>query len=263
MSLELEGQIAVVTGGAAGIGAAVVSELTRRGVSVAIVDLVEVDQVRLKEQALYPSQKVSSWVCDVTRSADVNAVCRDILKKIGEPTILVNNAGGSGAVKAVQVEDITDALWDEIISLNLTSILRFCRALVPSMKEKRYGKIINVSSTLRHGQLGEGGTVGARLPYVTAKSAIVGMTKQLAKDLGPFGISVNAVAPGFTLPDPDARITKRFEALSSERRDHLLSNIPMKRPGLGADIAAAVSFLASPYNSYISGQVVAVDGGAT
>jgi len=263
MSVELEGQIAVVTGGAAGIGAAVVSELARLGASIAIIDLLEVDRQRLEVLESYPGQIVFSCICDITRSNDVVAACNAVRERIGDPTILINNAGGSGPIRAVDVEEVTDEIWENIISLNLTGILRFCRVLVPAMKAQRYGKILNVSSTLMHGQVGEGGTVGARLPYVTAKSAIVGMTKQLAKDLGPHGIFVNAIAPGLTLPDPSSRIAKRFEALPSDRRELLLSGIPLKRAGTGQDMAKVASFLVSPRNTYISGQTISVDGGAT
>ena len=161
----------------------------------------------------------------------------------------------------MQVEDTTDEMWEQVLSLNIGSILRFCRALVPAMKARRAGRIVNVSSTLMNGMRGAAGTVGARLPYVTAKAAIVGLTKQLAKDLAPFGISVNAIAPGFTLPDEDARITRKFRALSPEEQRPLVANIPMGRPGSGEDMAYAVCFLASPRNHYVAGQVVSVDGG--
>jgi NAD(P)-dependent dehydrogenase (short-subunit alcohol dehydrogenase family) len=156
---------------------------------------------------------------------------------------------------------MTDEAWERTLSLNLGSIMRFCRSLVPAMKARRYGKIVNVSSTLMNGMRGAAGTVGARLPYVAAKAGIVGLTKQLAKDLGPFGIAVNAIAPGFTLPDENARITRKFHALSPEQQKPLVADIPMGRPGNGEDMARAVCFLASPRNSYVSGQVLAVDGG--
>jgi len=248
---EFEGQIAVVTGGAAGIGAAIARALAQRGATVAIADM----------SAASESATVKAWRCDVTNTAEVDAACADITQQLGAPSILINNVGGSGSYKAVQVEETTDEMWDHVLSLNIGSILRFCRALVPAMKAKRAGKIVNVSSTLMHGMWGSAGTVGARLPYVTAKSAVVGLTKQLAKDLAPFGIAVNAIAPGFTLPDENARITKRFRALSPEEQRPLIADIPMGRPGSGEDMAYAACFLASPRNSYVAGQILSVDGG--
>lgn len=130
------------------------------------------------------------------------------------------------------------------------------------MKAKRMGRIVNITSSLLHGVFGGAATVGARLPYVTAKSGIVGFTKQLANDLGPFGITVNAVAPGFTLPDENARVTKRFHALSPEQQREMTANIPLGRPGTGDDIANAVLFLASPRSAYLTGEVISVSGGA-
>jgi NAD(P)-dependent dehydrogenase (short-subunit alcohol dehydrogenase family) len=261
MSFEFEGELAVVTGGAAGIGAAIVRSLASRGANIAIVDIASVPEVTLSSLATRPGQRIAAWSCDVTKTEEVESVCHEIRNSLGDPAILINNVGGSGSAKAVQVEETTDDIWDSVLSLNIGSILRFCRAFVPAMKQRRSGRIVNVSSTLMNGMFGEAGTVGARLPYVTSKAAIVGMTKQLAKDLGPYGIWVNAIAPGFTLPDDEARITKRFRALPPEQQKALVTNVPAGRPGSGEDMANAVCFLASPHNTYVSGQILAVDGG--
>lgn len=249
--MELEGQIAVVTGGAGGIGAAISRLLAERGATVATVDL----------NSQTCSGRIHPYSCDVTKTADVDATCAAIAKELGPPSILVNNVGGSGSHPATQVEDTTDEVWEQVLSLNIGSILRFCRAIVPGMKTRRSGRIVNVSSTLMNGMYGSAGTVGARLPYVAAKSAIVGLTKQLAKDLTPSGILVNAIAPGFTLPDENARITRRFHALPPDQQKAMVSDIPMGRPGSGDDMAQVACFLASPKNSYVSGQIISVDGG--
>ena len=261
MTGEFEGQLAVVTGAAAGIGAAIARGLAAGGADIACVDISPIDANHLASLAARPGQRARSFICDVTRSADVREVCDQIRTTLGEPGVLINNVGGSGADNIVEIEDMTDEAWERTLSLNLGSIMRFCRSLVPAMKAKRYGRIVNVSSTLMHGMRGGTGTVGARLPYVAAKAAIVGLTKQLAKDLGPFGIAVNAIAPGFTLPDENARITRKFRALTPEQQKPLIADVPMGRPGNGEDMARAVCFLASPRNSYVSGQVLAVDGG--
>lgn len=257
--MELQGQVAVVTGGAAGIGAAIARRLAADGATVAIIDL-DVGDVGA-DPIVGPAQRVKAWRCNVTDPGEVSATCAAIAHALGDPTILVNNVGGSGPYAAVHVEDTTDEMWDHILSLNVGSILRFCRALVPAMKANRYGKVVNVSSTLMNGVFGEAGTVGARLPYVTAKSAIVGLTKQLAKDLAPYGIAVNAIAPGFTLPDENSRITKKFRSLTPDQQKSLVACIPMGRPGSGDEMAHAVCFLASPRNTYVAGQVLSVDGG--
>jgi len=261
MTGEFDGQLAVVTGAAGGIGAAIAHALAAGGADVACIDINPIDQARLASRAVRPGQRLQAWVCDVTRSDEVRATCADVQRTLGDASVLINNVGGSGTERVVEIEDMTDDAWDRTLSLNLGSVMRFCRSLVPAMKAKRYGRIINVSSTLMNGMRGAAGTVGARLPYVAAKAAIVGVTKQLAMDLGQFGIAVNAIAPGFTLPDEDARITRKFRALTPEQQKPLVADIPMGRPGTGDDMAQAVCFLASPRNSYVSGQVLAVDGG--
>jgi len=260
--MNLKDQVALVTGGASGIGAAIARRLAGEGAGVAIVDVATVSDETLGALAVSSTQRVRAWQCDVTKSAEVANICRAVQRELGEPTILINNVGGSGPYSAADVEQTTDEMWDHVLSLNVGSILRFCRALVPAMKAKRYGKIVNVSSTLMNGVFGAVGTVGARLPYVTAKSAIVGLTKQLAKDLAPFGIAVNAIAPGFTLPDENARITRKFRALSPDQQRPLVAGIPMGRPGTGDEMAYAACFLASPANTYVAGQILAVDGAA-
>jgi NAD(P)-dependent dehydrogenase (short-subunit alcohol dehydrogenase family) len=152
MALEFEGQVAVVTGGAAGIGAAIARALAERGATVAIADIADAPV----------GPRVKGWRCDVTKSEDVAATCAAIAKDLGAPSILINNVGGSGSYQAVQVEDTTDEMWEHVLSVNLGSILRFCRALVPAMKVRRAGKIVNVSSTLMNGMRGQAARKGSR-----------------------------------------------------------------------------------------------------
>jgi NAD(P)-dependent dehydrogenase (short-subunit alcohol dehydrogenase family) len=244
MNRELEGQVAIVTGGAAGIGAAIAAGLAAAGASVASFDLS------------------GAWKCDVTRSDEVKAMCSRVAREIGAVSILVNNAGGSGSVPIEHVEDMTDEAWDAILSLNVGSVMRLCREVVPGMKQRRYGRIVNISSTLKDGMFGPLGPLGARLAYVTAKSAIVGMTRQLAKDLGSFGITANAIAPGLTLAGESARITQRFHALPPEARQRMTSHVPAGRLGSGEDMANAALFLVSPVSGYVNGEVLSVAGGA-
>jgi NAD(P)-dependent dehydrogenase (short-subunit alcohol dehydrogenase family) len=259
---EFEGQLAVVTGAAGGIGAAIATALAAGGATLALVDNRDIAIEDFMKSARRPDQRITTWRCDVTGSAEVRETCERIGAELGTVSILVNNVGGSGSHQIEHVEDLTDEAWDHVLSLNLGSIMRFCRALVPAMKARRYGRIVNVSSTVKEGMIGPPGTIGARIPYVTAKSAIVGMTKQLAKDLGPFGITVNAIAPGFTLPGEEARITRKFRALPPEDQKRLTSGIPVGRPGGGEDMANAVCFLASPKSGYVTGEILAVAGGA-
>jgi NAD(P)-dependent dehydrogenase (short-subunit alcohol dehydrogenase family) len=262
VTLPLEGLVALVTGAADGIGNAIARGLVGAGASLAAVDLNEVDVEALRATCAAPaSQRVAAWRCDVTSSPAVAETCAAAAAALGPVSILVNNAGGSGSVRIQNVEDMTDEVWDHVLSLNLTSGMRFCRSLVGAMKTQGFGRIVNVSSTLKDGVFGPVGTLGGRLPYITAKSALVGFTRQLAKDLGPCGITVNAVAPGLTLPGPESRITKKFEALPEEDRRRLTANIPAGRLATGEDMANAVCFLCTPASAYVNGQVIAVNGG--
>jgi NAD(P)-dependent dehydrogenase (short-subunit alcohol dehydrogenase family) len=261
MGSELSGRLAVVTGAAAGIGAAIARALVAEGADLAAIDIAPIDIAALHALAPDRRARIRAWSCDATRSADVGRVCAAIAAELGTVSILVNNVGGSGNARILEVEDMTDEAWDQTLSLNLGSVMRFCRAFVPGMKAARWGRIVNLSSNTKDGVFRTGGTIGARLPYVAAKAAIVGLTKQLAKDLGPFDITCNAVAPGFTLPDPKARITQRYNALPSEEQAALTARVPLGRPGSGDDIANAVCFLAGPRSGYISGEVLIVAGG--
>ncbi len=258
---DLAGQLAVVTGAAEGIGAAIVGELLAAGADVVAVDVKEIEGAMIEARRRAVSQKVRVLRCDVTVAAEIKATCAAILSE-RPASILVNNVGGSGMIAAPTLEELTDEIWEHVLTLNLGSTMRFCRALVPGMKALGGGRIINISSSLKDGIRGPADTLRAPLPYVAAKSALTGLTRQLAIELGPFGITVNAIAPGLTLPDENAKITRRFRALSPETQQRLTAGIPLRRPATGADIANAVRFLAHPSSGYVSGEVISVSGGA-
>jgi NAD(P)-dependent dehydrogenase (short-subunit alcohol dehydrogenase family) len=197
-----------------------------------------------------------------TRSAEVKNVCARIEADIGPVSILVNNVGSYGTEPGDDVETITDEEWDFVVSLTLSSTMRFTRGLVGGMKRQGYGRIVNISSSLKDGVFGDVGTVHGRLSYVSCKMAVVGLTQQLANDLGPFSITVNCVSLGLTLPGEDARITRRFRSLPRRGTAQALRPHTIGRLVSGEDIANAMCFLAKEESGYISGQVITVaDGG--
>lgn len=254
----LQGQLAVVTGAAEGIGAAIARGLIAAGAHLAAVDMKPIIPIAL---GAAPEQRVRSFPCDVTASDQVAETCRVIAAELGPTSILVNNAGGGGDDPGDNIETLTDAQWEHVLSLNLSATMRFCRGLVGGMRATGHGRIVNISSTLRNGFHGPVGTMRGRLPYVTAKMALVGLTRQLANDLGAEGITANIVSPGLTLPGPEAKVTLRYMSLRLEERRRLIESIPAGRPATGEDIANAVLFLALPSSGHINGQTIDVSGG--
>ena len=159
------------------------------------------------------------------------------------------------------IEDVTEEAWDVSVDLNLKAAFLACRTIVPHMRTHGYGRIVNISSSSAKGSFGSLGTSAIRLPYAAAKSGILGFTHQLAKDVAPDGIYVNAVMPGAILTEQGARVHSRFEGLSREAQDSMVRTIPLGRLGRADEVAKAVSFLASDDASYITGAVLEVTGG--
>jgi NAD(P)-dependent dehydrogenase (short-subunit alcohol dehydrogenase family) len=264
MSLEwfrLDGNVALVTGAAQGIGRATAEALAAAGAHLIVSDR-QTDKLQDVVAVLQAQgYKVISAPADVTNRAQVQGMVQQGLKAYGAIDILVNNAGGSGNIGVEQIEDIPEALWDEIVDANLKSAFLCCQAVVPHMKSRRQGSIVNFSSMSAKGAFGARGTSAARLPYAGAKAGIIGFTSQLAKDLGPFGIRVNAVMPGFILTQPDARVAQRYEELSRAEQEDMVRPVPLGRPGRPEEVAAVVLFLASGAASYVSGTIIEVNGG--
>jgi NAD(P)-dependent dehydrogenase (short-subunit alcohol dehydrogenase family) len=259
--MSFEGKLAVVTGAAEGIGAAISRALWEGGADLAAIDIKPVEAERLTSGSARPGQRFRSYACDATSSLQIAAVCAQLQADLGPAAILVNNVGGGGSEPGDDIEQVSDEQWDFVIALTLSSGMRFTRALVGGMKAAGHGRIVNISSSLKDGVFGSVGTVRGRLAYVTCKTAVVGMTQQLANDLGPHGITVNCVSPGLTLPGEDARITLRYRSLPPEEQRKLHAHIPLGRLASGEDIANAVRFLATEESGYISGQTITVAGG--
>jgi len=224
-----QGKVALVTGSAHGIGAAIVGGLREDGFTVHGVDLDSVD---------------------VTNSLAVAA----LIERIGQVDVLVNNAGGVCGQAGRPLEEVTDGDWHTIVDANLTSAFICTRAVAPGMKRKGYGRIVNISSGA-----GRSASLTGIQAYASAKAGQIGFTRQMAHELGPHGITVNCVAPGFTLSNPTTK--RQWEGYGEEGQRALMQAIPMRRLGRPEDIAYGVRFFASDRASWVTGQVISIDGG--
>jgi len=222
-------KIAIVTGTAQGIGKAIAEMLTDEGATVHGIDKDTVD---------------------VTDSKAVNA----FVASIGGADILVNSAGGVRGQVGRSLEEITDEQWREVVDANLTGTFICVRAVVPGMKERGWGRIVNISSGA-----GKSVSLTGIQAYASAKAAQIGFTRQMAHELGRFGITVNCIAPGFVLSNPTS--IAQWESYGEEGQKKLLDAIPTRRLGKGEDIANGVRFFVSPDSSWVSGQTLSVDGG--
>jgi NAD(P)-dependent dehydrogenase (short-subunit alcohol dehydrogenase family) len=229
---------AVVTGGGSGIGAAVVERLRGEGYNVATIDLNP------------PADDPLAEAADVTDPEQLAAAFAAIREQLGPITILVNAAGLDGFRK---FSDIDFASWSKVIDVNLNGVYHTVQAVLPDMVEARWGRIVNISSSSAH----SGQPFMAH--YVAAKSAVNGLTKALALELGPKGITVNAVPPGF-IDTPMLRNAENQKNLGGTVEDHI-KRTPVRRVGRPQDIAAACAFLISEDAGYITGQILGVNGG--
>jgi 3-oxoacyl-[acyl-carrier protein] reductase len=240
--MQLDGKVAMVTGSTRGIGRAIADVLARAGAKVAVIGR---DAARAEQAAGEIGHGAKGFACDVTSEASVNGAVAAIEKDLGGIDILVNNAG---VTKDNVFLRLSDGDWDVVLEANLKGAFRTIRAASRGMMKKRWGRIINVSSVV--GLIGNKGQAN----YAASKAGLLGLTKSIARELASRGITVNAVAPGFIETDMTA-------ALTPEQRDALSKQIPLERLGSPEDIAKAVLFLASDDASYITGQVLVVDGG--
>jgi NAD(P)-dependent dehydrogenase (short-subunit alcohol dehydrogenase family) len=227
---------AVVTGGASGIGAAIAERLRADGMRVATIDL-------------NPGDEKFSYAADVTDRAAVDAVLSEIHAELGPVTVLVNAAGLDRFKKFL---DLTFDEWQKVVDVNLNGVFHCTQAVLPDMIEAGWGRIVNISSSSTHsGQ-------PYMSPYVAAKSAVNGLTKSLALEYGPDGITVNAVPPGF-IDTPMLRKAEQRGFLGDTQKQ--IEQTPVRRMGRPEDIAAACSFLISEEAGYITGQILGVNGG--
>jgi len=240
--LNLNGQVAVVTGGGAGIGEAVVRRLASAGAKVAILDV----NLEAAQSVAATVPGASAWQADITTDEAVQNVFRQIAESEGPVSILVNNAGLAG--KAAPFLEQSEDDWAKAIALNVMGVIRCSRAALPGMRAQGYGRIITVASIA-----GKEGNPNMT-PYSTTKAAVIGFTKSLAKEVATEGICVNAVAPAVVH-------TKLLDQLTPQQVSYMTDRIPMRRTGKPEEIAAVIHFLASPDASFVTGQCYDASGG--
>ena len=243
---ELEGRIAVVTGGARGIGKAICQTLAGEGARVAVCDVdYEASRQTVEEMK---DQGLSAFAVklDVSSGREVKKVFGKIIDDFGKVDILVNNAG---ICYYVPFEKITEEEWDRVLAVNLKGTFLCCQAVMHSMMAQRWGKIVNISSVAA-----KIGGILAGAHYSASKAGVIAFTKSLAKEVSGRGITVNCVAPGFI----ETRMTGVF---SEEEKRNILSQIPCGRLGKPEDVAWVVAFLCSDYAFYVNGEVINVSGG--
>ena len=259
--MRLEGKTAIITGAAQGIGKAIAFEFAAEGAGMLVADIQGDKVTKVAAEVEQRGREAVAERVDVTQPDQVESMVQRALDVFGRVDILVNDAGGSGNEGIMPIEDVSEEAWNAMVDLNLKSVFLCCRAVAPHMRRQGYGRIVNISSSAARGAFGGLTTTGIRLPYAAAKSGVLGLTYQLAKDLAQDGINVNAVLPGFILTEQGARIRERYEALSQETQREAVRGIPLGRPGLPEEVAKAVSFLASDDASYVVGAVLEVTGG--
>ncbi len=242
----LDGKVALITGAARGIGKAIALKFAAEGADIAFTDLVinEAAEETVAEIAAF-GHKVKGYASNAANFDETHAVVDEILKEFGRIDILVNNAG---ITKDGLVMRMSEAQWDAVIAVNLKSAFNFIHAVVPGMARLRGGSIINMASIA--GQMGNPGQVN----YASSKAGLIAMAKSVAKEMGSRGIRANAIAPGFIVSEMTA-------ALPEDVREEYIRAIPLKRGGTVEEIANTALYLASDLSSYVTGQVIAVNGG--
>jgi 3-oxoacyl-[acyl-carrier protein] reductase len=243
---SLEGRVAVVTGGARGIGRAIVETLASLGANVVIADiLVDLAEKSAQELSELTGKKIIAMKVNVTEGKSAAELIDKTLQEFGKVDILVNNAG---ITRDTLIMRMDEADWDAVLNVNLKGVFNCSKAVVRPMMKQRYGRIVNISSV--SGQAGQAGQTN----YSASKAGVIGFTKALAREVASRQITVNAVAPGF-IP------TALTNELPDDLKKSILSATPAGRMGKPEEVAAAVAFLASEEAAYINGQVLAVDGG--
>ncbi len=258
--MRLKDKIAVVTGSGSGLGKAIAMRFAQEGATAVIVDLNEAAIASTVGEIEANGGKACGFKVDVTSQQELRDFMHQLVQDRGRIDILVNNAG---ITKYSAFPSLGDPVWDAVLNLDLKGVFYCAQAAAPHMQRQQYGKIINISSSLGTGTTPHIGalTAGASAPYASAKAGVIQLTKTLARELGPSGINVNCVAPGFFLT-PLTSATRTPEEVEEHIRVRTSSAV-LNRPGQLDELANVVLFFASDESSFVTGQTLCVDGGRT
>lgn len=254
MNLVFEEKIVIVTGSAHGFGRAIAIAFAERGASVWACDVISDELEATRDLCIQAGGNCEVRVVDVRQHESVFGFVEEIVSRHGKVDILVNNAGGVLGQVGKPLEQVTIDEWDGIYEVNTRGAFFFAQAVAPSMKTQRYGRIINISSGA-----GLGISLTGIQAYASAKAAQIGLTRQLAHELGEWNITVNNIAPGFVRSNPATE--RQWQSYDADKQASIINNIALKRLGSPEDIAHGVLFFASDFAAWITGQVLSVDGG--
>jgi 3-oxoacyl-[acyl-carrier protein] reductase len=251
MRYDFSGKLVLVTGAGHGLGRAIAVAFAGLGAEVVALDL---NEDGLAETVRDAGERCRALRLDVTGRDAVEALFGDIARRHGPASILVNCAGGVRGQVGRPLEEITPADWHAIVDANLSGAFWCTQAVAPAMKAKRYGRVVNISS-----RAGLATSLTGIQAYASAKAGLIGLTRQLGHELGPFGITVNSIAPGFVRSNPTTE--RQWQAMGQDGQARLAESIALRRLGTPADIVHGVLFFASDFAAWITGQVLSVDGG--
>ncbi|HEU5348523.1 MAG TPA: 3-oxoacyl-ACP reductase FabG [Ktedonobacterales bacterium] len=251
MAGRLDRRVALVTGAARGIGAATATRLAAEGAAVALADLDEAQAQATAHQIDASGERVLAIGCNVAESAQVQRMVDSAVERFGRLDILVNNAG---ITRDNLLFKMSEDEWDAVIGVHLRGAFLCARAAQKAMVEQKHGRIISLSSVSALGNRGQ-------VNYSAAKAGIQGLTRTLAVELGPFGITANAVAPGFIDTDMTRATAQRLGLTPEQAHAAAAARIPLRRVGQPSEVASVIAFLASDDASYVSGQIIYVNGG--
>lgn len=254
--MRLRDRAAIVTGAAAGLGAVYAHAIAREGGRVAIVDVADGEGTARAIRAL--DRDALAVQADLTDERAVQQMVEQVVAEYGRIDILVNNAGGAGQRPApADIDKIDREHWDEIMAMNLTSTMLCMKHVAPHMQRQGSGKIVNVSSRAARGTAWFGQVTPE---YIAAKIGVIGLTRQVAKELGPHGVNVNCLVPSFTISGP--ALEAAWDNMTDEERSHMIAATPLRRLPAPAELASVVIFLVSDESSYVTGACLDVNGGS-